>query len=246
IPDKSVASTPLVTDSFAILRSDNTIAPVTQTNTSFINSGLNLGLISFVNAPGSSLQRGFVEQGFGLVTNQDRNRFEFAASLQNNFGRHAIKYGIEYSRNIYNINTVSTGPAQTFGNPQNLTFSGGPDNNQVTGFRITNNFSVCTTRGNQIVCPSGTAAARAALIAAQAGYAGAIKDTITADEANKNPFLVLLSTRVRDFKNVAETHTNVESFYLQEEFKLTRDILLSGGLRWDFQQGIGNQGKEYI
>src|SRR5262249_16335062 len=148
-------------------------------------------------------------------------RYEFSAKLQNTFGRNTIKYGFEYSRNIYNINTVSTGPAQTFGNPQNLTFSGGAGNNQLTGFRVTNNFTVCTTRGNQIVCPSASAQARAALIAAQAGYAGgAIVGSITAAEVNNNPFLVLSSTRVRDFKNVAETHTNMQSFYIQNEFKL--------------------------
>jgi hypothetical protein len=248
IPNSSVANSPLVTDNFAVLRADNTVAPVVSTNTSFINSaGFNLGLISFINSPGGSLQRGFLRQGFGLVTNQDRNRYEISARLQNNFGSHTFKYGFEYSRNIYNINTVSTGPAQTFGNPQGLTLVGGADNNQLTGFRVTNNFIVCTTRGNQIVCPSATGQARAALIAAQAGYAGgAIMAPITAAEFNNNPFLVLGSTRVRDFKNVAETHTNVESYYLQDEFKLTRNIQLLGGLRWDFQQGIGNGGIEYI
>ncbi len=255
IPNDSVATTPLVSNNFAILRANNTVAAVTSTNITDIvqrtrpdgtTAMLNLGSISFVNSPGGSLQRGFVQQGFGLVTNQDRDRFEFSARMQNNFGRHSLKYGFEYSRNFYNINTVSTGPAQTFGNPDNLTLTGGSDNNQVTGFRVTNNWAVCTTRGNQIVCPSATGVRRAALIAAQAGYAGAIMGMITADEFNKNPFLVLGSTRVRDFKNVADTHTNVESYYLQEEFKLTRNIQLIGGLRWDFQQGIGNEGIEYI
>src|SRR5215510_14993198 len=166
--------------------------------------------------------------------------------MQNNLGRNTFKYGFEYSRNIYNINTVSSGPAQTFGNPQNLFFRGGAGNNQITGSRVTNSFGVCTTRSNQIVCPDDISAARAALIAAQAGYAGAIQAPITADEARKNPFLVLASTRVRDFKNVADTHTNVESFYLQNEFKLTRNFQLNGGLRFDYQQAYGNEGTGYI
>ena len=166
--------------------------------------------------------------------------------MQNNFGRNTVKYGFEYSRNIYNINTISSGPAQTFGNPDNLFFRGGDGNNQITGSRVTNNFSVCTTRGAQIVCPSDSSTARAAMIAAQAGYAGAITADITADEANKNPFLVLSSVRVRDFKNIADTHTNVESFYLQEEFKLTRNLQLNGGLRFDYQQAYGNEGAGYI
>src|SRR5262245_53038725 len=236
IPDQSVAGIAQVTDNFAILRANNTVAPVTTTSAG----------ISFVNSPGGSLERNFIRQGFGLLSNQDRNRYEFSAKFQNNFGRNTMKYGFEYSRNIYNINTISSGPAQTFGNPLNLTFNGGPDNNQVTGFRVTNSFSVCTTRGNQIVCPSSGATTTAAAIAAQAGYVGAITGTITAAEANSNPFLVLSSVRVRDFKNIADTHTNVESFYLQDEFKLTRTIQLNGGLRFDYQQGYGNGSVEYI
>jgi outer membrane receptor protein involved in Fe transport len=260
IPDQSVANVAQVTDNFAILRANNTVAPVTSTNTPFIDTDadgdgvdegalddLNLGLVSFVNAPGGLLQRNFIRQGFGLVDNQDRNRFEFSARFQNNFERNTIKYGFEYSRNIYNINRISSGPNQTFGNPDNLFFRGGAGNNQVAGFRVTNNFSVCTTRANQIVCPDDSSAARAALIAAQAGFAGgAISAPITAAEALTNPFLILSSTRVRDFQNVANTHTNVESFYLQDEFKLTRNIQLNGGLRFDYQQGIGNDGVEYI
>src|SRR5262245_46314388 len=202
IPDKSVANIAQVTDNFAVVRTNNTVAPVTTTTTSFIDdAGRNFGFISFVNSPVGSLHRNFIRQGFGLVQDQDRNRFEFSARMQNNLGRNTFKYGFEYSRNIYNINTVSSGPAQTFGNPQNLFFRGGAGNNQVTGFRVTNSFGVCTTRGAQIVCPDSSSAARAALIAAQAGFAGAIEAPITADEARKNPFLILASTRVRDFKN---------------------------------------------
>jgi outer membrane receptor protein involved in Fe transport len=246
IPDNSVANIAQVTDNFAVVRADNTVAPISTSPGTFTDGGLNFGFVSFVNSPGGSLERNFIRQGFGLVSNQDRNRFEFAARFQNNVERNTFKYGFEYSRNIYNINSVSSGPSQTFGNPQNLTLRGGAGNNQVSGFRVSNNFAICTTRGNQIVCPSAGSTARAAFIAAQAGFAGATMGAITADEAINNPFLVIASVRVRDFKNIADTHTNIESFYLQDEFKLTRTLQLNGGLRFDYQQAYGNEGAGYI
>lgn len=241
IPGAGVIDVPLVTDNFAILRNNGTIAPVTTTNISDAN-----GFIAFVNSPGGSLQRNFVRQGFGVFTDEDRNRYEFAAKLSNIWGPHTFKYGVEFYRNIYNRNEASSGVDQTFGNPLGLPFVNGADVNQTNGFRSTNNFSVCTTRGNQIVCPSVTGAARAALIAGAAGFAGAIEGPITAAEVNNNPFLVLTSTRVRDFQLHGRTHTNVESFYLQDEWKVTPSLLLIGGLRWDFQQAYGNGDATYL
>jgi hypothetical protein len=106
---------------------------------------------------------------------------------------------------------------------------------------------VCTTRGNQIVCPSSAAAVRADLIAASAGFpGGAVVGEITAGEVNNNPFLVRVSTRVRDFKLGAQTHTNTQSFYLQDDWKVTPTLLLIGGLRWDFQQSYGHGGDTYL
>ena len=259
IPGSSVAGTPLVTDNFAILTGAGTVAAATLTNVEDIRcidtdddpdtpcENLNFGEVSFVNSPGGLLQRNFVRQGFGLFTEQDRNRIEFAARLQNIFGRHTLKYGFEFQRNIYNINTQSTGPGVTFGNPQGL-LSGtdGSDDNVVTGFRVTNNLSVCTTRGTQIVCPNATAALRAGLIAGAAGFTGAIQDTITADEALNNPFLVLLSTRVRDFKNIADTYTNTQGFYIQDDFRWTKHFQLNFGFRWDYQQAYGQGGSTYL
>ncbi|MGH9897405.1 MAG: hypothetical protein ACRD4L_00945, partial [Pyrinomonadaceae bacterium] len=249
IPDASVANTPLVTDTFAVLNPDGTVASVTQSNVDFISDGSNLGPVAFVNAPGGSLQRDFTQQGFGAFSNTDRKRFELAARLQNIIGKHTLKYGIEYNRNIYNIDQQSTGPAQTFGNPQGLN-PGNPDNLSTNGFSVDNNFAVCTTRiiggANTIVCPDEGVTSRAALIAQQAGYASAITGPPTTDEFNNNPFLVRTSTRVRDFQLHANTYTNVESFYLQDDFKLSRNITLLGGLRWDFQQIYGNGGASYI
>ncbi|HEX8499929.1 MAG TPA: TonB-dependent receptor [Pyrinomonadaceae bacterium] len=245
---------PFVLDNFAILRSNGTVAPVTNTNITAPSTACpagvancTTGFISYVNAPGGSLQRNFVQQGFGLFTTQERNRTEALARLQNIWGKHTLKYGFEFNRNFYDIDTRSTGPNRTFANSQNLPFAGGfTDTNQVAGYRVTNSFGVCTTRGTQIVCPSAASTTRAALIAASAGYTGAITGAITQAEATGNPFLVLTSTRIRDFQNVAETYTDVESFYVQEEFKATRNLQLIAGVRWDYQQAYGQDGTPYL
>ena len=245
IPESSVAGTPLVTDNFAILKNDAVITPI-ESNQNFISGGVNFGPVAYVSGANGSLQRNFVRQGFGLFSNQDRNRFEFSAKLSNVWGPHTFKYGFEYNRNIYNINTLSTGPDTVFGNPLGLTLVNGSDVNSTHGYRITNNFSVCTTRGTQIVCPSSAATSRAALIASQAGYSSAVTGTISTSEAFNNPFLVRTSTRVRDFELVGDTHSNTESGYMQDEWKITPTLLVIGGLRWDFQQGYSNNGGAYI
>lgn len=233
---------PFVSDSFAILSSNKTVVTPTTTNISDAR-----GLISYVNSPGGTLQRGFARQGFGLFSNQKRDRSEFTARFQNLLGKSTVKYGFEYNRNKYNLNTISTGPKTTFANPLELNLTGGPDNNTVSGYRVTNNFSVCTTRGNQIVCPSATAFRRARLIATSAGYAGgAVLGSITATEVNTNPFLILTSTRVRDFKNIAKTRSDVESFYIQEEYKAARNVQFTLGGRWDYQQSYGNGNESYL
>ncbi|HKQ75141.1 MAG TPA: TonB-dependent receptor [Blastocatellia bacterium] len=248
-PDQSVVDVPYTLDNFAVLRADNTIAPITVSNVNFTqtanNVTYNLGPVAYVKAPGGSLQRNFLRQGFAPFFDQvqDRNRWEIQARLQNIVGRHTFKYGFEYTRNTYDIDQQSTGPNVTFANPQNLTLTNGPGVNQVNGFRVNQSFGVCTTRSNQIVCPSASLTSRAALIATQAGYpGGAVTDTLTLNEVNNNPFLVRTSTRVRGFALVAQTHTNVQGFYLQDNFQITRNVLLNGGLRWDFQQSFGNEG----
>ncbi len=95
------------------------------------------GFVSFVNSPSGSLERNFIQQGFGLFTTQKRDRFEALARLQNIFGKHTLKYGFEFNRNMYEIDTRSTGPDRTFANSQGLAFAGGfTDTNQVSGYRV--------------------------------------------------------------------------------------------------------------
>ena len=244
----------LIADNFAILRANGTVAPITQTAVPFIANSTdangvvrstNFGPIAFVNAPGGSLQRNFIQQGFGLYSVQDRNRWEFAARLQNIWGKHTFKYGFEYTRNLYDISTLSTGPDQTFGNPTGFPLDN-PTDLQVNGSRVTNLFLVCTTRGANIVCPSAAGTQRAqALVtggAAPAGITGATTAALTQAEFFNNPFLIFNAARVRDFQLVANTYTNTESFYIQDDYKISRDVQISAGLRWDYQQAFGNNG----
>lgn len=253
LPIASQLTVPLVSDAFAILRTNGTVAPITETTatTSTTINGFvyDLGRVSFVQGAGT-LQRGFIEQGFGLFTTQNRNRWEFAARLQNIWGPHTIKYGFEYNDNIYDIFQDSTGPDQTFG-LQGLLASGTPDSNVVNGFRVTNNYIVCTLRIATVVCPSaaGTGRINAAITAAQGptGAVGpAITGPITADEFLNHPLLVRSSTRVRDFQLDAQTNTAVEGFYIQDDYKITKDVQFTFGLRWDYQQAYGSGGTTYL
>jgi outer membrane receptor protein involved in Fe transport len=259
--------TALNTNAFAVVR-NGAVAPVTQTGVTFNppapvvqNGGTftgqnanTIGTLDFVLAPGGSLQRNFNTQGFGLFQTQDRNRFEAAARLQNIYGRHSIKYGFEFNRNIYNIEQLSTGPAQTFGNPLGLSFAGGAGNNSVNGFRITNSFFVCTTRGTSIVCPSASSFNAANQLVSGGpggaslvpGFTTAVQGALTQAEFFNNPFLIRSSTRVRDFQLVADTYTNTESFYLQDDYKLSRNVQFNFGLRWDYQQAYGEGGVSYL
>ncbi|MDQ6788398.1 MAG: TonB-dependent receptor [Acidobacteriota bacterium] len=266
IPASSVANKALISDNFAILNANGTVANVTQSGVN-ANAGFNpattdirtlpnqgrTGFVDYVFAPGGTLQRGFVRDGFGLFSNQKRNRLEGAAKMQSIYREHTFKYGFEFFQNKYIINTTSTGPSQTFANPLGLGFAS-TDNNQTAGFRATNNYSVCTTRTvagvGTIVCPSSSATAvfNALPVAARpTGFtANAVTGAITVAEANKNPFLVRLTTRIRDFKLNANTKTNVESFYFQDDWKVIPSLQFNIGVRWDLQQAKGNGGITYL
>src|SRR5688572_14961244 len=206
IPDQSVADIALITDTFAILRPDGTVAPVTQTNslagttpTTTPTLGTNTGFIDYIFSPGGSLQRNFVRDGFGLYQDQSRDRWEATARFQNVYSRHTFKYGFEFYRNSYDIFQTSTGPSNVYANPLNVGANNGADldNRSVNGFRVTNNWTVCTTRGTQIVCPVTQAASGASIGAGilsglganlPAGITGITIGPISEAEALNNPF----------------------------------------------------------
>jgi hypothetical protein len=275
---------PLILDNFAVLRGGSVLTPVSTgvnaNNVAVCPSNPNpnangfvdprsqcvgTGFIDFVDGRGGSLQRNFSRgPGFGLYSTQDRNRYEMNAHLQNIVGRHTFKYGFEWFRNIYDINTLSSGPSITYAfTPGNLNFSGstgnltplsptnGADANQANGMRITNNWLVCTVRGSVITCPTTPAVVRAqsipaATLAALGLTVNPAATTITTEEAFNNPFLLRNTTRVRDFELVGNTYTNVESFYFGDDWKFLRNWQFSYGARWDYQQAYNNTGDSYI
>ncbi|MET0645017.1 MAG: TonB-dependent receptor [Pyrinomonadaceae bacterium] len=233
-----LADQTLVTDRFAVLRGGSILTPV---ESSVVNGGLRL---AFVEGTGGTVERNFVRQGFGLLSTQDRDRYEAAARLQNIWGKHTFKYGFEFNQNRYNIDTRSTGP--------NLNYNAadvpaGP-------YRIENRFAVCARSGNTVTCPSASRTANVQALINGGALAGTgITTAVTGTVANlntvTNPFLVLDVVRARDFSLNTRgefTKTNVESFYIQDDFKATRNLQFNVGLRWDYQQAFSLGGLQYI
>src|SRR6476620_8204706 len=150
---------PLISDNFAVLRA-GAVLPVVQSGLS--SGSTATGFMDYVDGRGGALNRNYLRgPGFGLFSFQDRDRYEINAHMQNIVGKHAVKWGFEWFRVKYNIDTASSGPGVTYANPLNVTTSNLPQGAVATnGVRITNSFGVCTTRGTTIVCPSATSAAR--------------------------------------------------------------------------------------
>ncbi len=235
IPDASVANTELINNNFAVLRGGAVLTGVESTTTA--SNGLRN---AFVNGTGGSVQRNYISQGFGLVTAQDRDRYEGAARLQNIWGKNTIKYGFEFTQNRYRIDTHSTGPTRNFGAPVSGIFN---------GYRATNNFGICSgdTTTKVITCPSSTFTTRANQIIGAGEFGTQYTSAVTGALATvnvTNPILILSTVSVRDFR--LTTHggfstTNTESFYVQDDYKLTKNVQLNLGLRWDLQQSKASQ-----
>jgi hypothetical protein len=82
---------------------------------------------------------------------------------------------------------------------------------------------------------------------ASTGITTAVTGTVTASPTN--PFLLLDVVRARNFQLNTQgefTKTNVESFYLQDDFKATRNLQFNLGVRWDYQQAYSINGVKYI
>jgi len=246
-------TTPAIADSFSVLLG-GAILPVTHSGvlygaTPTVGAANDTtGFIDYVDGRGGSLQRAYsIGPGFGLYQTSARNRYEINAHFQNTFSKHNLKWGFEWNNNIYNnVNTSSGGPI-TYGNPLGLSMATA-DSNATINQRITNSFSVCTTRGSQIVCPSSAATARLSTpgVVLPAGLTSVITAPITTAEAFSNPFLVRTGTRVRDFELHANTSTRVLSGYIQDDWKIVKNVQLNLGLRWDFQTSYGQGGVTYL
>jgi outer membrane receptor protein involved in Fe transport len=197
--------------------------------------------LAFVEGTGGTVERNFVRGGFGLKSFQDRDRIEFAARLQNIWGKHTFKYGAEWNQNKYRIDTRSTGGNFSF-TPEN---PAGP-------YRIENRFAVCArTATDTITCPSQSRVDNVnLLIAAGQAPAGVTTAALGAVSINPtNPFLLLDAVRARDFSLNTRgdfTNTNTQSFYFQDDWKATRNLQVNLGLRWDFQQAYSAGGETYL
>ncbi|HEY3579930.1 MAG TPA: TonB-dependent receptor [Pyrinomonadaceae bacterium] len=244
----------LVTDNFAVLKNGTVLTPVQTGVTCPADGCLGTGNIDFVDGRGGSLQRNFVRgPGFGLYGDQDRDRYELSAHMQNIVGGdHTIKWGFEYNKNKYKIGTLSSGPAITYGFTPGLglTTTNGASN-VTNGSRITNNWLVCTVISGQITCPSAAGVVRAqaipaATLAALGLTVNPTPTAITTAQAFGTPFIIRNTTRVRDFELVGSSYTNTESFYAGDDWKFAKNFQLSFGIRWDYQQAYSNNGSTYL
>jgi hypothetical protein len=145
-PSTDISQVVAVTDNFAIVR-NGAVLPVIDTNVDF---GGPTGFLAFVDGRGGSLERGFIRQGFHLrVTDQNRERYEAQARLQNIFKRHTVKYGFEFNQNRIRLDSGLTGPTRDFG--AGVVYD---------GFNVTNRFGVCTVQAATIVCPAAALTSR--------------------------------------------------------------------------------------
>ncbi len=244
---------PLISDNFAVLKGGAVLTPVSTGVTCPADACNRTGFIDFVDGRGGSLQRSFLRgPGFGLYSTQTRNRYELNSHLQNILGKHTIKWGFEYFKNKYDINTLSSGPAVTYAFTPGLGLT--PTNgasNVTNGSRIANNWLVCTVRGTVINCPSAAGVTRvsaipAATLASLGLTVNPTANPITTAEAFGTPFIVRNTTRVRDFELVGKTTTSVESFYVGDDWKFAKNWQASFGGRWDYQQSYNNKGQSYL
>ncbi len=186
-----------------------------------------------------------MRQGFGiggLKSEQDRDRWEWAVRLQNIWGRHTIKYGFEYNRNMYTIDTRQTGPDYDFA----------PGENPAGPHRIENRWAICArTSTTTITCPSAsrTANVQAIIAAGQApaGVTTAVTGSVSINPTN--PFLLLDVVRARNFSlntHGGDTKTDTQSFYVQDDFKITPNFQFNLGGRWDLQKAYSVNGVRYL
>jgi len=250
IPLASMADRSQVIDNFAA-NVAGAIAPVV--NTSVVVSGLTL---AYADGRGGTLARNYTRDGFGLISDQDRDRWEWAARMQKIWGSHTIKFGFEYNQNKYKLRTSSSGGPRTYLDPNGEeTGAAFPSTDMPGGVRVTNRYGVCTVPTGTTVaqCPLASTNTRlSAMIAAGQGPTGltgsALNTGLTPADLSINPILVLQSVRARDFfLNTGDnfTSTNVESFYVQDDYKVTRNLQISVGGRWDYQQAEGTR-TDYI
>ena len=161
-------------DNFAVLRNGAVLTPV-STGVTCPALGLHLEPVSSISSMAAVVHYSAITRAVPdsvSFSTQDRDRYEINAHMQNIAGKHTVKWGFEWFRNMYDIATLSSGPAVTYAFTPGLglTPTNGAIRTSTNGSRITNNWLVCTTRANAITCP--TAASVSSCASHSGGHAG--------------------------------------------------------------------------
>ncbi|OLE67750.1 MAG: hypothetical protein AUG09_00890 [Acidobacteria bacterium 13_1_20CM_2_68_7] len=155
--------------------------------------------------------------GIGFISNQDDTSTQYSVKLTNVFGKHEVKYGVEYDDISYRDTATYTGPSFNVELPVSDPLTGAPVDADANGFQDT---IAVPTRGG------GTVSVRN-------GIGG--NPTVAYDSANR--FRV---TRARVGPQNPPTSASETAFFFQDAWSVAPRVTVKAGLRYSSETVKGS------